>query len=160
VACSPVARRWLDGDKVFPEISKGVTRKVPGKEERAGAHWNGASTVRRRKRRQAAAFIGGGVALVVIDMREGVLQRRCGRGKLRLAPIWEMARFGGRSPKRGGRRRRSDGVRRGRGAPVAENRRGGRLGYGNEGAVLGRGRARQMVRGVRKIFGRRAAAPF
>jgi hypothetical protein len=33
---------------------EGVMRKVPGKEERAGAHRNGGSTVRRCKWRQAA----------------------------------------------------------------------------------------------------------
>jgi hypothetical protein len=66
---------------------EGVTGKVLGKEERAGAHQNGGSTVRWRKRRRAAAFGGGGVAPVVIDVRGGVLQHRCGRGKLRLAQI-------------------------------------------------------------------------
>jgi hypothetical protein len=160
VACLAAARRWLDGDKVLPEISRGVTGKVSGKEERAGAHRNGGSTVRRRKRRRAAAFVSGGVALVVVDVRGGVLQHQCRRGKLRLAPILEMARLGGRSPERGGRRRCSDGVRCGGGALVAKNRRGGHLGYGNEGAALGHGRTRQMAHGVRKIFDRRAAALF
>jgi hypothetical protein len=122
---------------------------VPGKEERAGAHRNSGSTVRRRKRRRAAAFVGG-VAPVVVDMRGGVLQHRCRRGKLRLAPIWEMAKLGGRSPERGGRWRRSDGVWRGGGAPVSENRRGGRLGYGNKGAVLRRRRVRQWRAGCEK----------
>jgi hypothetical protein len=46
---------------------------VPGKEERAGAHRNGVSTVRRHKRRRAAAFNGGGVAPVVVDERGEVL---------------------------------------------------------------------------------------
>jgi hypothetical protein len=52
---SAVARRWqgVAGDL------EGVTGKVPGKEERAGAHRNGGSTVRRRKRRRATVFVGG-----------------------------------------------------------------------------------------------------
>jgi hypothetical protein len=54
-----MARRWLDGGKVLSEISRGVTGKVPSKEERAGAHQNGGSTVRRRKRRWVAGFVGG-----------------------------------------------------------------------------------------------------
>jgi hypothetical protein len=55
VACSPAARRWqgVAGDL------EGVTGKVPGKEERAGVHRNGGSTVRRRKQRRAAVFVGG-----------------------------------------------------------------------------------------------------
>jgi hypothetical protein len=73
---------------------------VSGKEERAGAHRNGGSTVRRRKRRRAAVFNGGGVAPVVVDVRGGVLQHRCGRGKRDLAPIQGMAKLGGRSPER------------------------------------------------------------
>jgi hypothetical protein len=60
---------------------EGATGKVPSKEERAGAHRNGGSTVRRRKRRWAAMFNGGGVAPVVVDVRGGVLQHRCGRGR-------------------------------------------------------------------------------
>jgi hypothetical protein len=38
---------------------EGVTGKVSGKEERAGAHRNGGSTVRRRKRPRVAVFISG-----------------------------------------------------------------------------------------------------
>jgi hypothetical protein len=38
---------------------EGVMGKVPGKEERAGAHRDDGSTVRQRKRRRAAAFVGG-----------------------------------------------------------------------------------------------------
>jgi hypothetical protein len=52
---------------------------VPGKEERAGAHRNGGSTVRQRKRRRAAAFIGGEGAPVGGDGRCGVLQHRRGK---------------------------------------------------------------------------------
>jgi hypothetical protein len=57
---------------------EGVTGKVPDKEERAGAHRNGGSTVRRRKRRPAAAFIGGEGAPVGGDGGCGVLQHRGG----------------------------------------------------------------------------------
>jgi hypothetical protein len=55
VACSAVAQRrqGVAGDL------EGVTEKVPDKQERAGAHRNGGSTVRRRKRRRAVAFVGG-----------------------------------------------------------------------------------------------------
>jgi hypothetical protein len=42
-----------------------VTGKLPGKEERAGAHRNGGSTVRRCKWRRAAVFVGGEGAPVV-----------------------------------------------------------------------------------------------
>jgi hypothetical protein len=80
-----LARRWQG---VARDL-EGATRKVPGKEEKAGAHRNGGSTVRRRKRRRAAVFNGGGVAPVVVDVRVGVLQHQCGRGKRDLAPIWE-----------------------------------------------------------------------
>jgi hypothetical protein len=132
---------------------------VPSKEERAGAHQNSGSTVRRRKRHRAAAFVGG-VAPVVVDVRGGVLQHRCRRGKLRLAPIWEMAKLGGRSPERGGRWRRSDGVWRGGGAPVSENRRGGRLGYGNKGAALRRRRVRQWRAGCEKSLASRRRLRF
>jgi hypothetical protein len=99
------ARRRLDGGKVLPEISRGATGRGPGKEERAGAHRNGGSTVRRRKRHRAAVFNGGGVAPVVVDMRGGVLQHRCGRGKRDLAPIWEWRSSEG-AHRRGGRQRR------------------------------------------------------
>jgi hypothetical protein len=70
VACSPVARRrqGVAGDL------EGVTGKVSGKEERAGAHRNGGSMVRRCKRRR--------VAPVVVDVRGGVLQHRCGGGEI------------------------------------------------------------------------------
>jgi hypothetical protein len=44
---------------------------------------------------------GGGVALVIVDVRGGVLQHRCGRGKRDLAPIRGMAKLGGRSPEGG-----------------------------------------------------------
>jgi hypothetical protein len=72
--------RWRQG--VAGDL-KGATGKVPGKEERAVTHRNDR------------------FAPVVIDVRGGVLQHRCGRGKRDLAPIRRMAKFGGRSPERG-----------------------------------------------------------
>jgi hypothetical protein len=120
---------------------------VPGKVERAGAHRNGGSTVRRRKRRRTVVFNGGGVALVVVDVRGGVLQHRCGRGKRDLAPIRGMVKLGGRSPERGktaaalGKIRRegeaSGGQRqrygRRNGGEGGDAREGGRSGVGDEG---------------------------
>jgi hypothetical protein len=52
----------------------GVTGKVPGKEERAGAHRNGGSTVRWCKRRRAAAFVGREGAPVVAGGGDEALQ--------------------------------------------------------------------------------------
>jgi hypothetical protein len=82
---SAVARRWqgVAGDL------EGVTGKVAGKEERAGAHQNGGSTVRREESSGTAAFADGEGALVGGDSGCGVLQHRCERGELGLAPIWE-----------------------------------------------------------------------
>jgi hypothetical protein len=55
----------------------------------------------------------------------------------------------------GGARQKSDVRER---PSVAENRRSGCLGDGDEGSALGRARTRRTTRGVRKIFGWRAAA--
>jgi hypothetical protein len=63
-----------------------------------------------------------------------------------------MEQLGGRSPEGGGRRRRSDGVRRGGGAPVLENRQGGRLGDGDECAALGHGWTRRTTHRGEKIL--------
>jgi hypothetical protein len=52
---------------------EGVTGKVPGKEERTGAHRNGESTVRRCQRRRAAAFVGREGAPVVTSGGDEVL---------------------------------------------------------------------------------------
>jgi hypothetical protein len=57
----------------------GVTGKVPGKEERAVAHWNGGSTVMREESFGTAAFAGGEGAPVVVVECDEVLQ--LGRGK-------------------------------------------------------------------------------
>jgi hypothetical protein len=70
-----------------------------------GAHRGGRATVGRRKAAGVAVFNGGGVAPVVVDVRGGVLQHRCGRGKMGLAPIWEWRSSEG-AHRRGGRRRR------------------------------------------------------
>jgi hypothetical protein len=71
-----VDRRWqgVAGDL------EGATGRVPGKEERVGAHRNGGSTVRQRKWRRAAVFNGGGVAPVVVDKGGWVLQLEETRG--------------------------------------------------------------------------------
>jgi hypothetical protein len=62
------------------EYLEGVTGKVSGKEERAGAHRNGGSTVRRCKRRRAVAFVGGEGAPVVTGGGDEVLLLRRGEG--------------------------------------------------------------------------------
>jgi hypothetical protein len=80
VACSSVAQWWqgVAGDL------KLVNGKVPGKEERAGAHRNDGSMVRWCKWRQAAAFVGGEGAPVGGDGGCGVLQHRRGKGVRKL----------------------------------------------------------------------------
>jgi hypothetical protein len=45
----------------------GATGRTPGREEGAGAHQKGGSTVRRCKRHRVVVFNGGRIALVVID---------------------------------------------------------------------------------------------
>jgi hypothetical protein len=73
---SAVARQWQG---VVGDL-EGVTGKVLGKEERAGAHRNGGSMVRRCKWRRAAVFITGRGAPVGGDGGCGVLQHRRGKG--------------------------------------------------------------------------------
>jgi hypothetical protein len=80
------------------------TGEVPGKEERAGVHQNGVSTVRRRKRRWTVVFNGGGVALVVVDEHGEVLQLEGDPGVRRRRSIEGWSSSEGRSPE-GGRRR-------------------------------------------------------
>jgi hypothetical protein len=53
---------------------------VPGKEERAGAHRNGESTVRREESSGTAAFAGGEGAPVVMVECDEILQLRRGKG--------------------------------------------------------------------------------
>jgi hypothetical protein len=75
--------------------------EASGKKGGDGAHRGGRATVGRQKAAGAAVFNGGGFAPVVVDVRGGVLQHRCGRGKRDLAPIRGMTKLGGRSPERG-----------------------------------------------------------
>jgi hypothetical protein len=104
---------------VLLEISRGVTRKVPGKEERARAHQNGGSMVRRRKRHRAAAFIGGEGAPVGGDGGCGVLQHRRGKGMRKLQEIAGIDSSGRSSPGSGGWRRCSAGIHAKERLPVA-----------------------------------------
>jgi hypothetical protein len=68
---------------------------VPGKEERAGAHRNGGSTVRWRKRHRAVAFVDGEGAPVGGDGGCGVLQHRRGKGVRKMQEIAEIDSSGG-----------------------------------------------------------------
>jgi hypothetical protein len=81
---------------------EGVTGKVPGKEERTGAHWNDGSTMRRCQRRQAAAFIGGEGDPVVAGEGDEVLQLGRGEGVRDLQEISGIGRLGRSSPGSGG----------------------------------------------------------
>jgi hypothetical protein len=90
---------------------------VPGKEERAGTHWNGGSTARRRKRRRAVVFNGGGVTPVVVDEGGWVLQLERDPGVRRRWSIEGKSSSEGRLPEGG--RTKSDA---GGGALVAKNR--------------------------------------
>jgi hypothetical protein len=87
--------------------------KVPGKEERAGAHRNDGSTVRRCKRRRAAAFVGGEGAPVGGDNGCGVLQHQRGKGVRKIQEIVGIGSSGRSSPGSGGRRRCSAGIHEG-----------------------------------------------
>jgi hypothetical protein len=98
---------------VLPEISRGVTGKAPGKEERTGVHRNGGSTVRRCQRRRAAVFVGGEGSPVVTGGAEEVLQLGRGEGVRKLQEILGIGSSGKSSPGRGGRRRRSAEIREG-----------------------------------------------
>jgi hypothetical protein len=131
---------------------EGVTGKVPGKDERAGAHRNGGSTTRREESSETAAFAGGEGAPMGGDGGCGVLQHRCERGKLGLAPIWEWCGSEG-AHRRGGRRRwrsvKSDAKER---PPVAG---GSGLGAGAmwRGVALERGTREEWVTGARMSGG-------
>jgi hypothetical protein len=98
---------------VLPEISRGVTGKVPGKEERTGAHRNNGSMVRRCQRRRAVAFIGGEGAPVVAGGGDEVLQLGRGEGVRDLKEILGIRSSGRSSPGSGGRLRCSAGIREG-----------------------------------------------
>jgi hypothetical protein len=80
-------------------------REALGKKSGDGAHRGSREMVGRRKAAGAAVFNGGGVASLVVDVRGGVLQHWCVRGKMGLAPIWEWRSSEG-AHRRGGRRRR------------------------------------------------------
>jgi hypothetical protein len=98
---------------------------VPGKEERAGAHRNGGSTVRRCKRCWAVAFIGGEGAPVGGDGGCGVLQHWRGKGVRKLQENAGIGSSGRSSPESGGRRWCSAGIREGEWAAGGWRRRSG-----------------------------------
>jgi hypothetical protein len=97
VACSAAAQRrqGVAGDL------DGVTGKVPGKEERAGAHHNGGSSVRREESSGTAAFTGGEGAPVVVVECDEVLQLRRGKGVRKLQEIARIGGLGRSSPRNG-----------------------------------------------------------
>jgi hypothetical protein len=98
---------------------------VSGKEERAGAHRNGGSTVRRCKRRRAAAFVGGEGAPVVAGVGDEALQLGRGKGVRDLQEISGIGSSGRSSPGGGGQRWCSAGIREGEGAAGGRRRRSG-----------------------------------
>jgi hypothetical protein len=122
VACSPAVARRRQG--VAGDL-EGVTGKVPGKEERAGAHRNGGSTVRRCKRRRAAVFAGGEGASVVVGGGDEVLHLGRAEGVRDLQEISGIDSSGRSSPGSGGRRWCSAGIRAGEGAVGGRRRRSG-----------------------------------
>jgi hypothetical protein len=126
--------RWRQG--VAGDL-EGVTGKVPGKEEGAGAHRNDGSTVRRCKRRRATAFVGGEGATVVAGRGDEALQLGRCEGVRDLQEISEISSSGRNSPGSGGRRRCSTGIREGEGLPVAGGGGPG-AGSGGEARVLER----------------------
>jgi hypothetical protein len=103
---STVARRWqgVAGDL------KGATGKVPGKEERAGAHRNGGSTVRREESSETAVFTGGEGALVDVVECDEVLQLGRGKGVWELQDIARIVGSGRSSTGNGRRWWRSAGI--------------------------------------------------
>jgi hypothetical protein len=102
-----------------------VTGKVPGKEERTGAHRNDGSTGRRCQRRRAAAFVGGEGAPVVAGGGDEVLQLGRGEGVRDLPEISGIGSSGRSSPGSGGRRWCSAGIREGEGVADGRRRRSG-----------------------------------
>jgi hypothetical protein len=83
---------------------------APGKKSEDGAHRGGRESVWRREVAGAVMFNGGGVASVVVDESGWVLQLEGDPGVRRRWSIEGKSSSEGRSPERGGRRRRSDGV--------------------------------------------------
>jgi hypothetical protein len=102
---------------------EGVTGKVPGRKESAGAHRNGGSMVRWRKRHRAAVFVGGEGAPVGGDGGCGVLQHRRGKGVRKLQEIAGIGSSGRSSPGSDGQRRCSAGIREGEWAAGGRRRR-------------------------------------
>jgi hypothetical protein len=100
------------------------------------------------------------VAPVVVDEGGWVQQLEGDPGVRRRRSIEGKSSSKGRSPEGGERRRCSDGVRRGGGAPVVQNRRGGCLGDGDERAALGHGRVRQNGARGRRIRPTGGGVPF
>jgi hypothetical protein len=109
LACSKVARRWLDGGEVLLETLRGSRGRCRARR----AHRNGGSTVRRRERRRATSFIGGEGALVGGDGGCGVLQHRRSKGVRKMQEIAGIRNSWRSSPGSGGRRRCSAGIREG-----------------------------------------------
>jgi hypothetical protein len=118
---SAVARRRQG----VAEDLEGVTGKVPGKEERAGAHGNGGSTVRQCKQRRATTFISGEGAPVVASGCDEVLQLERGERVRDLQEISGIGSKGRSSPGGGGRRRCSAEIHEGEGAAGGRRRRSG-----------------------------------
>jgi hypothetical protein len=104
---------------------EGVTGKVLGKEERTGVHRNGGSTVRRCQRHRAAAFVNGEGAPVVVGGGDEVLQLGRGEGVRDLQEISGIGSSGRSSPRSGGRRWCSAGIREGEGAAGGQRWRSG-----------------------------------
>jgi hypothetical protein len=107
---------------------------VPDKEERAGAHWNGGSTVRQEESSGTAAFAGGEGVLVVVVRSDEVLQLRRGKGVRKSQGIARIGDSGRSSPGSGGRWRCSAGIRAREGLSVAG---GGGPGTGSSGERCG-----------------------
>jgi hypothetical protein len=130
--------RWRQG--VAGDL-EGATGKVPGKEERAGAHWNGGSTARQEESSGTAAFTGGEEAPVVVVECDEVLQLGRVKGVRNLQKIMRIGGSGRSSPGNGGWWRRSAEIRAREGLPVA----------GGSGPVQGAvGRGVALERGVER----------
>jgi hypothetical protein len=118
---SVVARRRQD---VAGDL-EGVAGKVPGKEERAGAHQNGGSMVRRCKRCRVAVFIDGEGASMVTGGGDEVLQLGRGEGVRKLQEIAGIGSTGRSSLGSGGQRRCPAEIHEGEGAANGRRWRSG-----------------------------------
>jgi hypothetical protein len=108
--------RWRQG--VAGDL-EGVTGKVSGKEEKAGAHRNVGSTVRREESFGTAVFTDEEGASVVVVECDEVLQLGRGKGVRELQEIARIGGSGRSSPGNGGRWRCSAGIQVREGLPVA-----------------------------------------